>query len=135
MAATTEGIATPRRNGDRRGFPVGAGVKCNAGAIAVIDGGFVVPGTTDTGLTAVGVFEETVDNTDGSNGDLYAEVISKGWFKFTDAADATAIDLDDIGSNAYITDDQTITITTTGRSVAGEIKDVDSDGVWIEFPA
>lgn len=134
MAATTQGIDTPRRIAHRRGLPVAAGVKCNAGAIAVVNAsGYVQPGTTAAGLIAVGVFSDTVDNSDGANGALFADVFNYEAFAFADGADATPIDRTDIGETAYITDDRTVTITTTGRSAAGRIHDVDAAGVWVVF--
>lgn len=135
MAALTEGRETPRRTGKNRNVGCAA-VKCICGGIAVLNSsGFGQPGTTATGLTAIGVFDETIDNSAGSAGDERVEVTNDGAFHFGNSAGADEIAADDIGEDAYIVDDQTVALTSGGstRSVAGKIFDVDATGVWITF--
>ncbi|MCY1460857.1 hypothetical protein D9M71_784510 [compost metagenome] len=56
-------------------------------------------------------------------------------FAFANSAAGDEITRADIGATAYIVDDQTVAKTdgTSTRSVAGTIRDVDSDGVWVEI--
>jgi hypothetical protein len=138
-AATTERktqrLAT-RGPGGFRNFSVAAGVKCFEGTLAALNAaGFVQPATTATGLKLVGVFDETVDNTDGANGDKRAEVRKDGAFGFDSAGAADAIDGGDIGATVYAVDDQTVGLTSasSSRSEAGKVYDVKNGQIFIEF--
>ena len=115
-----------------RHLPVAANAVGFVGGIAVMDAGFLKPGSTDTGLVAVGRLEEDYDNTGGANGAISATV-RKGCFPFNNSAGADEIDLTDIGATAYIVDDETVALTddTGARSAAGEIFDVNEYGVWV----
>lgn len=136
MTAIATERDTQRRLGDRAAYPVLANTKVLAGTIATLTAaGYAQGGATATTLKAVGVFDETVDNTGGSSGDVKAPVRNDGWFRFANSAAADAITIADIGNSAYIVDNQTVAKTdgTGARSVAGKIRDVDATGVWIEF--
>lgn len=126
-----------RGPGGFRNWPVAAAVKCWKGAIACLDEstGYVKPGVTETGLKAVGIFAETVDNTDGANGDLSVEVRDDGAFSVGNSAGADEIAKDDVGKTAYVVDDQTVALTdgTSTRSGAVKIRDVQDGKVFIEF--
>lgn len=134
MAALTKDRNTKRRNGDQFSYPAKAATKVYAGSMVVLDAGVAAPGRTATGLIAVGVAEETVDNSAGAAGDLNVPV-RKGVYRFGNSAAADLIALDDVGVDCYIVDDQTVALTdgTATRSVAGKIVDVDSTGVWVRI--
>jgi hypothetical protein len=38
-----------------------------------------------------------------------------------------------VGKPCYIADDHTVAKTASGKSAAGIVRDVDADGVWVEF--
>lgn len=136
MAAITTERDTQRRAGDRAAYPVLAATKVLAGTLAVLTAaGYAQGGAVATTLKAVGVFDETVDNTAGASGDLKAPVRRDGWFRFGNSAAGDLITIADIGVNAYIVDNQTVAKTdgVATRSIAGKIRDVDATGVWIEF--
>jgi hypothetical protein len=133
--ALTKDRNTKRRDGVQFNDPVAASTRIYAGSLMCLDAsGNAVPGSTSTTLKARGVPPEQVDNSAGAAGDLRIES-RRGVFPFANSAAADEITRADIGSNAYIVDDQTVAKTdgTTTRSVAGVIRDVDSDGVWIEI--
>lgn len=132
MAALTSARNTPERAGDIFDFPVKAGVKPIQGGIAVLNAGYAAPGTTATGLIAVGRFEETVDNTAGADGAVSARV-KRGIFKFVNSSAGDQIAQADVGADCYIVDDQTVARTngSNTRSAAGKIVAVDADGVWV----
>lgn len=132
--AATKNTNTPRRENNTRGYPVAAEAHCFAGALAVLAGGFAAPGSTATGLIAVGVFEREVDNSAGGNGDVTAEV-RRGFFRFANSADADEITLADVGQPCYIVDDLTVAKTdgTESRSIAGIVDTVDDSGVWVRI--
>ncbi|MDP3165127.1 MAG: hypothetical protein Q8N06_06690 [Hydrogenophaga sp.] len=136
MTAIATERDTNRRAGDKAAYGVLAATKVLAGTLAVLTAaGYAQGGATATTLTAVGVFDETVDNTAGASGDLKAPVRRDGWFRFANSAAADAITIAEIGDSCYIVDNQTVAKTdgTGTRSVAGKIRDVDATGVWIEF--
>lgn len=123
---------THARNGEARGIDLAAAAVIYQGALVAYNAaGYLVPGSTATDLVAAGRAEETVDNTDGANGDLKANVRA-GVFRWTNSGSDT-IDRTHIGGIAYIVDDETVAATdgTGTRSPAGEIFDVDADGVWV----
>lgn len=134
--ALTADRNTPQRAAEEFVYPVSAGKKCYAGGIAVMNGGTCEPGTTATGLVAVGRFEEQVDNSLGQDGDVKVKV-RHGCYPFANSAAADAITLADVGNVAYIVDDATVAKTSGSntRSPAGVIVDVDALGVWVFMPA
>lgn len=134
MAALTAARNTPERAGDVVGYPVKASVKAIQGGIAVLNAGYAAPGTTALNLVAIGRFEETIDNTAGSNGDVSVQV-KRGTFKFGNSSAGDLIAQADVGADCYIVDDQTVAKTngTNTRSVAGKIIAVDADGVWVKI--
>ena len=133
MAALSAARNTPERAGEVLGFPVDAGAKIFAGALVVLDGGYAVPGKTDTGLVAIGRCEEAVDNTGGGAGAL-SVLVKGGVFKFGNSAAGDLIAQTDVGAVCYIVDDQTVAKThaTNTRSAAGKIVAVEADGVWVK---
>lgn len=112
-----------------------AGKIAYAGGIACMSAtGFATPGATATTLKALGRFAEQVDNTGGADGAVTVK-IERGTFRFRNSSAGDAIAITDIGATAYIVDDETVAKTngTGTRSAAGVIRDVDAQGVWIEF--
>lgn len=134
MTALAQDRNTPRREGGTFSFPVAAATKVYGGALVVLNAGYAQGGSTALNLVAVGRAEEQVDNSAGAAGDERVRV-TKGTFRFANSADADEITLSDIGSSAYVVDDQTVAKTngTGTRSAAGTIEDVDDLGVWVKF--
>lgn len=134
MTATTEGRNTKRRDAVLISFGAAAS-KCLAGTIAVLNAaGNAEMGTTATAKVAVGVFDDTVDNTGGSAGGVQVPV-RRGCFQFANSTSTDALANTDIGATCYIVDNQTVAKTdgSTTRSKAGVVRSVDSGGVWVEF--
>ena len=134
MTALTKDRNTLVRDGIIGSHPVAAAAIIYAGAIVCLDAaGNAVPGSTATTLTAIGRAEARADNAGGAAGDINVEV-RKGVFKYANDGVDT-IDRTHIGATAYIVDDQTVAANdgTGTRSAAGQIVQVDSDGVWVEF--
>jgi hypothetical protein len=134
MAALTADRNTKERADKMFSFPVKAATKIFAGSIVVLNAGKAAPGSTALALVAVGRAEENVDNSAGADGDLNVSV-RRGCFRFLNSAAGDAIALSDVGASCYVVDDQTVAKTDGAgtRSKAGTIRDVDSDGVWVEF--
>jgi hypothetical protein len=135
MVALTEGRVTKSRELKYISRQVAAGVKIFEGAIvALTAAGYATPGAVSAALKKAGKARSTVDNTGGGAGAKTIE-LELGCFQFANSAAGDAITIADVGSSAYIVDDQTVAKTNGGatRSVAGEIVDVDAQGVWIKF--
>lgn len=135
MTAATADRDTKRHGGVEFGLPVKANAKLFAGTIAVVDAtGYVVKGLTSTTVKAAGVVQDNVDNTGGADGAIQAR-IRRGCFQFANSASTDQITNADWGTNCYLVDDQTVAKTngTNTRVVAGIVRGVDAQGVWVEF--
>lgn len=135
MAALTAARSTKRKISSESpmisgmAVPVKAATKCIQGGIAVLDTGVAAPGRTATGLVAIGIFEDTADNTSGATGAINARV-RRGTFKFAAGGGADAIVQANVGAPCYIIDDQTVGLTDGNgtRSYAGAIAEIGPDG-------
>ncbi len=135
MAALAADRAIKERDLKRYEFPVAAMAKIYAGAIVCINtSSLAVKGAAATGLKAVGIAEALADNTTGADSAIKVKV-RRGTFQFANSSAGDAIVLADIGADCFIVDDQTVAKTngSNTRSVAGKIRDVDADGVWVEM--
>jgi hypothetical protein len=94
MAALTAARSTKRKISSESpmisgmAVPVKAATKCIQGGIAVLDAGVAAPGRTATGLVAIGIFEDTADNSAGAVGAINARV-RRGTFRSRPAAALT----------------------------------------------
>jgi hypothetical protein len=121
-----------------KSFTLAAGFKAFKGGRAVLNSsGTVQPATSAPGNVSFGMFDETVDATSGAlpvSIDLEVEIQVE---RFVNATSTDAIAATDVGSMAYMVDDQTVGILPqlagVGRSIAGRILDVDATkGIAIE---
>lgn len=116
-----------------KSFTLASGsVAYKGGRACLNSSGKVVPASSATGLFAIGIFDEDVDATAADKPvsvDLEKELIVE---RFVNAGSG-AVAATDVGSVAYMLDDQTVTMTSTGRSIAGRVWDVSATkGVAIE---
>lgn len=135
MAALTADRPTPKRTGQNLSLLVAAATKIFAGSIVCVNtSNLATKGITSTTLKAAGVAKEQADNSAGAAGDIRVEV-ARGVHQFANSSAGDLIALQDIGSTCYIVDDQTVAKTngTGTRSAAGIVRDVDANGVWVEF--
>lgn len=134
MVALTADRNTPQRTGTTEDHPVKGATRIFAGSLVCLDAsGRAVPGATATTLTARGRAEQNVDNSAGADG-AATVTIHRGRFRWANSASGDLITRADIGKSAYVVDDQTVAKTNGAntRSVAGTIRDVDAQGVWVE---
>lgn len=135
MAALTADRATSdERIGVVFAYDMAASTKIYGGSLCVVDAaGNAAPGTAATALKVIGRAKSQVDNSAGNAGDKTVEV-EEGTFRWNNSASGDLITKADVGSLAYIVDDQTVAKTdaTGARSVAGFIRAVDAKGVWVE---
>lgn len=109
-------------------WPVAGSATIYKGSLVVLNAGYATPGTTATGRVAIGRAKKTTVNS-GAAGAVSIEV-EEGIFKWANSG-SDAVVAADVGSNVYIEDDQTVSHTSTGKSVAGKCVQLDSDGVWV----
>ena len=128
LAAERDTLELASSSGMLHNKGVAASVKIFQGSLVVVDAtGFLAPATTATTLKAAGLALETVDNSSGSAGDLFCDFRS-GIFKFANDGDLNADDEDVI---CNMVDDQTVSLDATGKSEAGHVYRVDTDGVFV----
>ncbi|MVO16848.1 hypothetical protein [Parasedimentitalea huanghaiensis] len=135
MTALTKGRNTPESVGDNRVGPLAAAERLFVGAIAMRNAaGLLVAGQTAAGLVGIGCATAETDNRLGADSDLAAPY-KPGTFRYANSAAGDEVTAADIGSLAYVVDDQTVAKTNGGatRSPAGFIDNVDAQGVWVRF--
>jgi hypothetical protein len=111
-------------------LPVRAGARIRQGALVMISGGYAEEAAPGTGKIALGVAQETVDNTGGADG-AKEVLVRRGVFRFeNDPADR--VGLTELGKNVYATGPNTVAKGSSGRSAAGRALRVDGDYVWVE---
>lgn len=134
MAALTAARDTSEiSNGARHLIlPVKGSTTIYQGALVALDAsGYAVPGSKAATLTAAGRAEETVANT-GADGEVSIRV-ARGVFVFDNATDAGKLTAAHVLKPCYIADDQTVTATADGASMAGLVIRVDDSGVAVEI--
>lgn len=115
-------------------FTLASGNKAYKNALIGIDlgSGKVVPASTRTDLFIIGKAAETVDAT-AADKPLNVRLSREVWVEWL-ANDASSIAATDLGAICYVKDDQSVTLVSTGASVAGRIWAVDSArGVAVEL--
>ena len=133
------GLKAPRDTNELAGgatslvLPVKAATTIFQGSIVAIGAdGYAIPGKKAANLKAAGRAEETVENT-GKDGETTVRV-TRGTFVFENSGTAAnKLSAADILGPCYIEDDQTVTKSATGASVAGLVVRVDDEGVAVEM--
>ncbi len=121
MAALTKDRNTVYKEGIEVAYQVAGSTKIYAGSLVCINAsGYAVPGADTSGYKFIGVAEEYVDNSGGSDGDETVKVRRKGVHQFS----ASSMALSDIGGAVYISDDQTAAKVTTNSIACGKVADV-----------
>lgn len=124
---------TPRRDGLGLRLPVAAGVRLFAGRMVGVNAdGNAVPGGSPAAVVIVGIAQEQIDNRDGTAGAQSIDV-RRGTFQLKPAA--AGITLAAYGKRVKATDDESVALVGEDAAaiVAGTVRDVDADGVWVEF--
>jgi hypothetical protein len=124
---------TPSMEGEIISVPVATAVTIYAGAIVAANNtGYATPGAVAATLTYLGRAEEKVVNA-GANGAKNVLVRRKKAFKWHNHGADLVVQADH-GKNCYIDDDHTVANTNGGatRSTAGNVLQLEADGVWVE---
>lgn len=133
MTALTTDRNTNRHNGGEYYYPMVAAEKVWKGSIGVLDAsGNLESGTTATGKICVGMISKQTDNSAGAAAAIKGPV-KTGVFDWENSA-TDAVTKTSIGDTVYIEDDQTVSKTATGKSAAGTMVDLDTNGrVWVKM--
>lgn len=120
MAALTASRNTLQMGSDgtfKISIPLKANAKVFKGGMVAIDNttGYGVQPSVATTLISAGVALADADNTGGSNGAISVDVICEAAFLYDCSGQAQTA----LGRLLYFVDDHTVTVTSTGASVAG----------------
>ena len=132
MTALAADRNTKRRDAEIANYPVAASATIYAGSmVCVKDDGYVTPAANTAGYIFVGIAEEQVDNSSGSDGDLTVNVRRVGAYNLV----SSGLAITDEGSAVYVTDDQTVS-TTPANVYCGHILDyVSATEAWVDISA
>jgi len=130
--ALTQDRDTPRRDGQTFMPLVAADTRIFAGSIVGMTAtGHAVPAGGSDAVGILGVAAEGVDNRNDPEGARFIAV-RRGVFAFKQSGQA--ITKGHYGKPVTAIDDETVALVTdAAQLVAGVIRDVNSDGVWVEF--
>lgn len=111
--------------------PVAAGAVIHETRMVAIraEDGYAVEASKAENLKVAGAAVSYVDNTSGIDGAQFVKVRRAAFVFDNDGS----IKNTDMLKDAYVVDAQTVTITSTGSSVAGKIVGVEADGVTIDM--
>lgn len=140
MTSTTTPINTEYRDGISIPVPLKANAVTLQGTFALVDAtGFGISSSTSVAGTqkCLGVWDGSVDNTGGADGDVHGIVHRNKAFLFKNLS-TDAVTQADIGATVYVADNQTIAKThnTNARPAAGKFLGFDieyTDHVWVEI--
>lgn len=124
---------TPYKDGLLIALLIAAATKIEAGKmVAVGADGYAVEASDAASTIVVGVAQETIDNTDGSDGDLSVLVRRGVLFKLKNSATAVVTQAS-VGSSVYVEDSATVAVASgpTNDIAAGKCFGVEADGVWV----
>ena len=112
--AVTANQVTPKREGDRRSYPVAASVHIYEGTLVFLTAAGYATDVTATGVNGfLGVAVGEADNSSGSAGDITVEVWSEGEFTLTGSGFVQA----DVGSRVFAEDNYTVGVSISSASV------------------
>ena len=108
---------------------VAAGALIYLGAqVAVNAAGYAIPATGAAGERHIGIAQHRVDNTEGSDGDVWI-FVQKGVFELENSTTAPVAQAQ-VGTEVFVEDDQTI--AATGTIAAGILDSIDDEGrPWV----
>lgn len=130
----TQDRNVPRTDGVLFADPAAAATTIYAGALVALNAsGQAVPASATVAQRTRGVAQAQVNNSAGAAGALLVP-IRRGVYRFDNSAAGDLITVADIGAVCYVVDDETVAKTDAvgTRPVAGTIRIVDADGVWVE---
>jgi hypothetical protein len=133
-APATVSQTIARRDGKTFGYTAAATQLLQGVLWARNGSGYIVNASDATGLIVVGIGGEEVDNSAGAAGDLTCNA-ERGVFKLANDS-GTPVTEASINSVCYVLDNATVSGSGgTYDIIAGLVRKVDTDGVWVEVGA
>ncbi|MBS0461750.1 MAG: hypothetical protein JSS41_04675 [Proteobacteria bacterium] len=136
MALTADRNTPQRLDRMRNSDPVEAASVIYVGSMVAINtsGNAVAASATAANITRGVSTVARADNSAGAAGAINVDT-ERGVFQFANSASADLLARTDIGATCYVVDAQTVAKTdgSGARPVAGVVRDVDANGVWVEF--
>jgi len=130
MAVLTDSVNVEEKDGVLIDSPVAVDIIYRGAMVMYNAAGFLAPALTGAGNVFAGIAEEEVDNSLGAAGDKSCKHKVEGSYLLTGAGFAQT----DVGSSAYASDDQTITLTSTNNPLVGQIVQfVSATQVWVKL--
>ncbi len=130
MTLTADRQWTKKGQG-RHGYrPVDGGSVIYYGALIALNAaGFVVPADDAAGLVVIGVAEQTVDNSDGSDGDVSVKYVTGVEVEFTNAGGT----IEQADMYAFAEDDDAVTDYggSTNKNFVGPVTSFTSTKAWV----
>lgn len=130
MTALSKDRNTPKKPGNYKALPVAANGKIFAGGLVCSNAtGYAVAGSDTAGLHFEGIAQESVDNTGGADGAKTVLVEQPVIAQLTAAGMTQA----DRGKPAFISDDQTVALSSTHGICCGIFREIESaTKVWVD---
>ncbi|MBS0212315.1 MAG: hypothetical protein JSR26_03925 [Proteobacteria bacterium] len=136
MSLTADRNTPQRLDRMRNADPVEAATLIYLGSMVAINAtGNAVPASATAANITRGVSTVArADNSAGAAGAINVDT-QRGVFQFANSSGGDALARTNIGANCYVVDEHTVAKTNNsgGRPVAGVVRDVDANGVWVEF--
>ena len=127
MAALTANRNTPMKGRQQQSYPVEASTHIYKGSLVGLDAsGYLVPMSATTGLICVGRARKEADNSTGAAGAIICPT-EEGVFQWG----GSGFTVTSVGALVYALDDNNVTLTATGHSIAGVCMGFDANGVWV----
>lgn len=111
-------------------LPIKGSTKIVAGALVDRDAnGYAINATASTTGQAVGVAQQTYDNSSGADGAIVGDFMPGCWV-FANSTAGDAITIAEVGKTAYVVDNNTVAKTdgSSSRHAAGKIYSIEPDG-------
>ena len=127
----TAPVNTPQRTGELVSLAQGSNSLFAGTLVCITTDGVLAPASDVASLKVVGRAERSSDNTGDAYSAAKTVTVRRGVFQWANGGGFTN---SDIGSLAYVQDDNTVTTAgaSTYKIVAGIIVDVDANGVWVD---
>lgn len=127
----TEDRNTKTREGKYVNLAMAASTKIYAGQLVAVNAqGYAVPASDTAGLKVIGIADVAMDNSAGAAGDSNV-VAHRAICKLANATTNPVVQAN-IGSVVFVSDDVSVTGTSTNSVVAGIALEIEEDGVWVD---
>ena len=131
-AALSDNRDTPELRGVYYAFTQASNTIYAGAMVCINSNALAAPAAASAGYVIAGRAESKSDNTGSSYAASTTIKVKRGVFRWGNGDSITDAD---VGSLCYVSDDQTVVVSTNGLAanvVAGVIVDVDSSGVWVD---